>query len=52
MIGVVLGGLFLLYRRNLRPLIIAHTFVDSPGITGGTWDGISSRAGRAWRAGT
>tara|TARA_R110002051_G_scaffold9051_3_gene36546 strand:+ start:12104 stop:12814 length:711 start_codon:yes stop_codon:yes gene_type:complete len=34
MIGVVIGALFLLYKRNLWPLIIAHAFVDSLGITG------------------
>lgn len=34
MIGVVLGCLFLLYKRNLWPLIIAHASVDSLGITG------------------
>jgi CAAX protease family protein len=34
MIGVVIGGLFLIYKRNLWPLIIAHAFVDSLGITG------------------
>tara|TARA_R110000803_G_scaffold152983_2_gene217927 strand:- start:2747 stop:3226 length:480 start_codon:yes stop_codon:yes gene_type:complete len=33
MIGVVIGGLFLLYKRNLWPLIIAHAFVDSLGMT-------------------
>ena len=33
MIGVVIGCLFLLYKRNLWPLIIAHAFVDSLGIT-------------------
>lgn len=34
MIGLVIGCLFLLYKRNLWPLIIAHAFVDSLGITG------------------
>ena len=34
MIGVVIGTLFLLYKRNLWPLIIAHALVDSLGITG------------------
>ena len=33
MIGIVLGVLFLLYKRNLWPLIIAHACVDSLAIT-------------------
>jgi membrane protease YdiL (CAAX protease family) len=33
MIGVVIGTLFLLYKRNLWPLIIAHAFVDALGMT-------------------
>ncbi|WP_370336639.1 CPBP family intramembrane glutamic endopeptidase [Parvularcula marina] len=33
MIGVVIGTLFLLYKRNLWPLIIAHAAVDAIGIT-------------------
>ncbi|MGV6819170.1 MAG: CPBP family intramembrane glutamic endopeptidase [Parvularcula sp.] len=33
MIGIAIGFLFLLYKRNLWPLIIAHAFVDSLGMT-------------------
>lgn len=33
MIGAVIGSLFLLYKRNLWPLIIAHAFVDALGMT-------------------
>jgi membrane protease YdiL (CAAX protease family) len=33
MIGAVIGLLFLLYKRNLWPLIIAHAFVDALGMT-------------------
>ena len=33
MIGAVIGGLFVLYKRNLWPLIIAHAFVDALGMT-------------------
>ena len=32
-IGVVIGSLYLLYKRNLWPLILAHGAVDSLGMT-------------------
>ena len=32
-IGVVIGSLFLLYKRNLWPLILAHGLVDTLGMT-------------------
>ena len=33
MIGFVIGCLFLLYKRNLWSLIIAHAYVDALGMT-------------------
>jgi len=33
LIGFALGSLYLLYKRNLWPLILAHGFVDSLGMT-------------------
>ena len=32
-IGVIFGTYFLLYKRNLWPLIIAHGFINSLGFT-------------------
>lgn len=33
MIGVVLGTLYLVFKRNLWPLILAHALVDSLAFT-------------------
>tara|TARA_R110000868_G_scaffold53744_1_gene168479 strand:+ start:4877 stop:5587 length:711 start_codon:yes stop_codon:yes gene_type:complete len=33
LIGMALGSLYLLYKRNLWPLIIAHALIDSIGMT-------------------